>query len=158
MLKNKQVVFHVKRYVMSNVYISADENIDLIDNLTPAEHKLYSIVKRSIMINPKPEYFDNGNLANEIGVNTNTLAKLRSNLKTKGYLLITKFKDEDGDPMVRVVVGKDQVALYNKGIKVEITNAKQYKEMINKYDLLNPSLSKDELADRIDQANKEYSE
>lgn len=141
---------------MSNVYISAEESIDLIDTLTPAEHKLYVVLKNSVMKNPIPDYFSTDNLAKVIGVSNSTLVKLRSNLKTKGYARIIKFKDESGDAMIRVIVGKDQIQLYSLGLKVEITDAKFYNEICRKYDLLNPTLSDDQRRELVDKINAEY--
>ena len=141
---------------MSNVYISAEESIDLIDNLTPAEHKLYVVLKNSVLKNPLPEYFNTENLAKMIGVGKPTLVKLQSTLRTKGYARIVKFKDETGDAMIRVIVGKDQIQLYSLGLKVEITDAKFYNEICRKYDLLNPTLSDIQRRELVDKINSEY--
>jgi len=158
MLKNKQVIYHIKRGNMRNIYITTSELLDLLGNLTPNEVNLYTVLKHSLLINPQVDYFSDDNLAKEINVTPSSIKKMKSVLKTKGYALISKFKDENQNPMVRVVVGKEQIALYNAGLMVEITDASAYNQMIKKYDLLNPSLTEEQRKELVAKINKEYSE
>lgn len=141
---------------MRNIYLTTEEGLDVVSNLTPAEVKLYMLLKHSPMLNPDLSYFDDGNLANELGVTPNTVKKLRSNLKTKGYAYIVKFKDEDGEPMVRVIVGKNQLELYNLGMKYEVTNAKAYKRLLNRYPINNSTLSTEEREKMVADMKAEY--
>ncbi len=156
MLKNKQVIFHIKRYAMSNVYISTAEAMDLLTNLTPTEHALYITIKGSVLLDVGPDWFKNKALATTMSVAESTIKNARSSLKKKGYMVIKSFLDEDSTAMVRVVLGKDQVTLYNLGLKVEISDARAYKELTEKFDILNPTLSKEQREEHVRAANEHY--
>jgi len=156
MLKNRQVIFHIKRYAMTNVYISTSEMDDLIDNLNPTEMKLYNLLKGSALINPSVNYFDSDNLAMLLKTTTNTINKSKSILKQKGYALIVRFRDESKEPMVRVIVGKDQVYLYNLGLKYEITNSKAFNRLLNKFPIMDNSLTVAQREEAVKEFNKYY--
>ena len=158
MLRHTQVIYHIKRYAMTNVYISASENMDLLDNLTNTENKLYTLLKSSVLRNPTADFFSTVSLANEIGVSANTLKNAKSALKKKGYALIIKFKDENQSTVVRVVVGKDQVELYNLGVMVEITNTKAYNEMLKQFPITDAKLSDDQRSEMVKKLNEHYLE
>lgn len=156
MLKNKQVIFHIKRKAMRNVYIDCAELDDLVNNCRPAEIKLYNLLVQSVLLNPSVEYFSTSNLALSSGLSVDTIKKARANLINQGYILLCKFKDESNEPMIRVIVGKEQVELYNLGLKVEIQDAKAYKKLVQEFDFTNPALSTEVRKERVTQANHAY--
>lgn len=158
MLLNKQVIYHIKRYNMTNVYISAYEQMDIYDNLNTTEGRLYTLLKSSVLSNCTPEYFTSANLAKELNVSVSTLDNTKSSLKKKGYALIIKFKDESLRNMVRVVVGKEQVTLYNLGVMVEITNAKAYNKLLKKFPITDSNLNDADREILVEQLNKHYLE
>lgn len=158
MLRHTQVIYHVKRYAMTNVYISASEQMDIYDNLTATEGKLYTLLKSAVLRNPTPEFFSTKSLAKELGVGTSTLDNAKSALKKKGYALVIKFKDENQRTVVRVVVGKDQVVLYNLGVMVEITNTKAYNKLLKQFPVTNPTLTDAEREQLVAQLNQHYLE
>ena len=143
---------------MTNVYISASESMDLLDHLTNTENKLYTLLKSSVLRHCTPDYFSSCNLAKELNIGVSTLDNAKSALKKKGYALVIKFKDENQRDMVRVVVGKDQVTLYNLGVMVEITNAKAYNKLLKQYPITDPKLSEPERTQMVEALNKYYSE
>jgi hypothetical protein len=156
MLQNKQVVFHAKRKAMRNIYVDGKELDDLLNNCTTGEMRLYSLLVNSVLINPSPEYFETKNLAKALDVSEGTIKNARSGLTKKGYIIINKFKDENGEPMVRVVIGKDQVELYNLGLKVEIKDSRAYKKLCKEFPITDPNLSIDERKKLVEQANRAY--
>lgn len=143
---------------MTNIYISTGELKAMLDELTPAEMGLYNLVKGSVMSNEAPIFYESKSLAISLGIKTTSVANLRSSLRTKGWLLITKFKDERGEPMVRVVIGKDQVTLYNLGLNVEITDAKAYKNLVKMFPFDDPETTLEERKALVAQANQYYKE
>jgi DNA-binding MarR family transcriptional regulator len=143
---------------MSNVYVSTDECRDLLKHLTPTEHELYVLLKGSILRNPTPKYFTNENLAKELGVAESTLKNAKAGLKKKGYAVVVHFKDERKQPMVRLVVGLEQVELYNLGVNVEITNAKAYDKLLQKFPVTNPTLSENQREEMIEELNQYFLE
>lgn len=158
MLVNKQVLFHVKRYAKSNVYISATEAKDLLDNLSTMENKIYITLKESVMQNPTPDFFTSANLAVVLQASPSSIDNARSKLKTKGYAQIIHFRDENKRPMVRVVIGKDQMRLYSLGVMCEITNAKAFNKLLDMFPVLDPKYTEDERQDIVNQLNQHYIE
>lgn len=158
MLKNKQITFYVKRFAMSNVYLSIQEAQDIHLTLSTQEYMLYTTVKGMVLENPIAEELLNPNLAKRLGISVKTVANVKSSLKKKGYLIINHYRDMDNDLRADVWVGKDQVHLYNLGLKVEITDAKFYNQILKKYNLLDPSLTKDERQELVSKINEEYKE
>lgn len=139
------------------MYITTTEMMDLLNNLTPNEIKMYTLLKHSVLDKRiTPVYFEDLRIAEKLKVTESTVKKMRSVLKTKGYALIVKFKDEDGDPMVRIVVGKDQVELYNLGVKAEITNAKAYNKLLQMFPVTNPTLTKEQREKMVEDLNQYY--
>ena len=156
LLKNKQVLWHVKRKTMRNVYIDTVELADLIDNLKPIELKLYNYLMGLVVKNPSVDAFETATIANELNCAQGTVKNARAALTTKGYLVIRKFRDESGDPMIRVVLGKDQVELYNLGLKVEITDSKHYRQLVDQFQFNDPKLTPEQRAERVKEANDFY--
>lgn len=141
---------------MRNIYIDTFELEDLLNNLKPTELRLYNHIMGLVIKNPAVEDLNTPALAKALNSSVSTIKKSRATLTSQGYLVIRKFKDEDGDALVRVVIGKDQVTLYNLGLKVEITDAKAYKELDKKFGFTNPKLSREESAEAVKKANEYY--
>jgi hypothetical protein len=158
MLKHKTIIFHLRRKSMSNVYISASEMDDLIQSLNSTELRLYSLVFNSILQNPTIEYFSDQSLAAALSQAVSSVKNAKSGLKQKGYLLLVKFKDERNFPCLRVIIGKDQVALYNMGITAEVTNPKAFNKLFSQFKLNDPTLSHDEKAQKVTEFNEYYKE
>jgi Iap family predicted aminopeptidase len=157
MLHCKQVIYQVARGGVRNVYITTEEMLDLLSNLTPNEVKLYTVLKHTALDKQiTPAFFEDQNLSEKLDVSKATVKKMRSVLKTKGYARIIKFPDEDGTPMVRVVVGKDQVELYNLGVKAEITNARAYKKLLQQFPVTDKSLTQEEREQEVKDLNQYY--
>jgi len=156
MLKLKQIFFHIKRKSMTDVYISGWEMEDLIANLTTTELRLFTKLHNSVLINPSVDYYEETNLAKELNLAVSSIKNAKTALKQKGYAIIVKFKDEQGKPCLRVIVGKDQVTLYNLGINVEITDAKEFQKMLKKYPITDPSLTIEQREEMVKQINQEY--
>lgn len=143
---------------MSNAYISTKEFDELLQNLTPVEARLYNCVYGSILVNPDVEYFSDSNLSAILNIPTGSIANAKSGLKQKGYMLLSRFKDERGTPCIRVIIGKEQVELYNLGITAEITNLKAYNQLKGKFRLLDPSLTATEQAKAVADFNEYFKE
>ena len=158
MLKHRQIFFHVKRKARIDVYITGNELEDLIDNLSSTELKLYSKLHNSILHNPTIEYFTDENLSKELNLSIGSIKNAKTGLKQKGYALIVKFKDELGKPCLRVIVGKDQVTLYNLGINVQITNAKAFNKLLDRFPVLDPNITQQQREDYVKQFNEYYLE
>lgn len=156
MLKSKQVVWHVKRKTMRSVYIDPYELLELMDWLKFPEIRLYAHIVALAIKDTTPDDFSTKTLAKALNASESTIKNARAGLSKKGYLIIRKFKDESGDPMVRVVVGRDQVTLYNLGLKVEITDAKAYRELVKQFDFDNPKLTKEAREKAVKAANEHY--
>lgn len=156
MLKNKQVIWHVKRKTMRNVYVDTVELEDLLTNLKPVELRLYNYLMGLAVKNPSTDAFETKAMADVLNVAQGTIKNARASLKHKGYLVIRKFTDESGDSMVRVVLGKDQVQLYNLGLKVEITDSSQYKALAEMFMFNDPTMSPEERKERAEAANTHY--
>ena len=143
---------------MGNVYLSEKELDELAQCLTPMEFRLYINIYYSIMKNPEVEYFSDANLANLLKAPVSSVANSKTGLKQKGYLLLARFKDDRGTPCIRVIVGKEQVELYNMGITAEITNLKAYNKLKDQFKLLDPTLTPDQQKDAVEAFNEYYKE
>jgi hypothetical protein len=141
---------------MSNVYISRQEFDELLQTLTTTEARLYNLIHSSILENPDVEYFSDSNLSAVLNVPPGTIANAKSGLKQKGYMLLVRFKDDRGTPCIRVIVGKEQVELYNMGITTEITNIKAYNKLKQQFKLLDPTLSAEEKTKAVEAFNAYY--
>lgn len=134
MLKYNSVIHHIARTKgKTNLYITEEETLDLLDNLTPNEHKFYAFCKFSPLKNHTPEDFTSAGLAEHLGMSVKSVDTVKGSLRKKGYVVIRKFKDERGLTLVRVIVGKEMVLLYNCGLNVAITDSKAWPTMIRKF-------------------------
>lgn len=156
MLKNTQVIYHIKLHNGREVRFSLAEYNDLNENLTQPEKKLYEILKNAWELNVPPEYFKTQNLAKLMHINAKTCTVVKSRLKTKGYAQIRFFKDENNKQMVRVVVGKEQMVLYQLGVLRQIMDSAQYDALLEEYPITDPDLSTEEREDLIQQFNSNY--
>lgn len=143
---------------MSNVYISATELDDLIQNLNVPEMRLYSAVVNSCLQNPSVDFYSNESLAALLSTSVGSIKNAKTGLKQKGYLLLIPFKDERTFPCMRVIIGKEQVALYNMGITAEITNPKAFDKLLAQFRLNDPSLSHEEKTQKVNEFNEYYKE
>jgi len=89
----------------------------LVKNLTPIEFRLYVEVYYAANKNWIPEQYSNTNLANLLNVSVGSIAKAKSILKKKSYLVFINKKDG-----LHIIIGKDQVELYNKQINEKYKN------------------------------------
>lgn len=158
MLKTKRTTYFVKRFTMSNVYLSVAEAQDIRINLTTQEFMLYTYIKGKALCDLDPEELKTPNLAKALDINEKTLTNVKSSLKKKGYLVISHFRDADNLLRADVIIGKEEVALYNLGLKIEITDAKAYNQLLKKFPIDNPTLSKEERAEMVKQFNQYYEE
>ena len=158
-IKQLYIFFHIKRHPkMNNLYMS-EKDIELaLSELTPAEFRLYNKLFHSAFKNPSVDYFSNESLATELGVAVSTIANAKSGLKAKGYAQIVSFKDEQGHPCLRVIIGKEHMALYAAGIKAAMNDPKQFKEITSKYPILDTSIPIETRRKMVEQINQEYSE
>ena len=158
MLKRHFTFFHQKRKQgMSNVYMDEHEIKEAVDALTTSEFKLYVQLYYAILKNPDTSYFSDANLAKELGLAVGTVASAKSALKAKGFARIVKFKDESGSQCLRVIIGKDQMALYNAGIKVSITDPKAFNTILDEYPLLDTTIPIEQREKMVDEINQKYS-
>lgn len=158
MLKYRQIFFHIKRKTRIDVYLSMAEHMEAHSNLTSAEYRLFMLLHNSVLLNPTVDYFEDASLATELDLSISSIKNARIGLRQKGYALLIKFKDESNEPCLRVIVGKDQVALYNLGIKAEITNAKAFNKMLEMFPVLDPNLSQADRDELVKGYNKYYLE
>lgn len=158
MLVNKQVIFHIMRNAKRTIYLTTSEVLDLQKNCTPLEFQLYTILKHSGCIQPTPDYFDDQNLADVLDTSLSTLRNAKSGLKTKGYALIKRFKDERGDKIIKIIVGQDQFKCYEIGLNVEITDSRRFKELIEDNNLFDTKLTDVDRMNMVDKINKEHRE
>lgn len=141
---------------MSNVYISTLELDELVRELTSVELRLYILVHNSILENPTVDFFSDANIATRLNIPIGSIRNAKTSLKNKGYLLLVRFRDETGIPCIRVIVGKEQVELYNLGIKGEVTNLKGFDKLKQQFGLSDTTLSQDQKLEAVRKFNEYY--
>ena len=141
---------------MSNVYISTLELDELVRELTSVELRLYILIHNSILENPNVDFFSDSNLSTRLSIPIGSIRNAKTALKKKGYMLLVKFRDETGIPCIRVIVGKEQVELYNLGIKGEVTNLKGFESLKQQFGLSDPTLSQDQKLESVRKFNEYY--
>ena len=155
LLRNRSIIFFIKRLAMSDIYISFNELNALLSDLSPQEIKFYSLVKQMALTNAEATDLKNPQLARALGITERVISNIKNSLKQKGYLVITFCTDSEGDLLAQVYIGKDQVALYNAGLKVEISNAKKYNELLRKFpQILDTSVPLEQRKEMAKQANE----
>ena len=155
LLRNKSIIFFIKRLAMSDIYISFNELNALLSDLSPQEIKFYSLVKQMALTNAEATDLKNPQLARALVITEGGISNIKTSLKQKGYLVITFCTDSEGDLLAQVYIGKDQVALYNAGLKVEISNAKKYNELLRKFpQILDTSVPLEQRKEMAKQANE----
>lgn len=158
-LKEYYIFFHVKRKRnMSNLYMSEEEILMALEELTAAEFKLYVRLYSSALKHPTVEHFSIESLSAALKLSPSSVASAKSGLKAKGYAQIVSFKDEQGHPCLRVIIGKEHMALYAAGIKAAMNDPKQFKEITSKYPILDTSIPIETRRKMVEQINQEYSE
>lgn len=155
MLNNKSITFYIKRLAMNNVYCSNAEIRTMVTELTPTEINLYTTLKDMALGKSGASELKNDMLAKRLEVSVKVLANTKSSLKKKGYAVINFSKDSDGDLLAQVYLGKDQVALYNLGVKVEIGDAKKYNELKHLLKLDDPKVTPEMRQILVDQFNEQ---
>ena len=153
MLRNTLSIYMVKRRAMSNIYLEENEISDLLTNLKPTEIRVYTHLKFSPKYNLAPEAFKPDALANRLGMPTKTIRNALSALKTKQYAMLEFFRDNRKNLGVKVIVGKDQVELYNLGLDVEISDAKTYREVLRMFPINDHNLPLSERKNMVEAAN-----
>lgn len=141
---------------MSRTYLDTTELDEMIQALTTTEFRLYVYILGLVNKNANTNNFTTDDFAAALQLSVGAIKNARSSLQRKGYLIIKRFKDEDGEPIVRVVLGKDQVELYQLGLKVEIRDGKAFKELVARFDFMNPSLNSEQRRCAVETANKYY--
>ena len=141
---------------MSNVYISNLELDELVRELTTVELRLYILIHNSILENPNVDFFSDSNISARLNIPIGSIRNAKTALKNKGYMLLVKFKDETGTPCIRVIVGKEQVELYNLGIKGEVTNLKGFDKLKQQFGLSDPTLSQNQKLEAVRKFNEYY--
>ena len=106
MLEYREVLFHIDKRILSS------EFLDILDNLSSIEKRLYVVLKQSPQTNPQVNYFDSSNLAKILRCSISSIDRAKASLKKKGYARIIEFEDENKKPVLRVIVGKAQVSQY----------------------------------------------
>ena len=154
MLKHILTIYMIKRMASSNIYISPKEGEDILDNLNTGEHKVYHYLRHSPLFNRTPEEFKPAAIAAYTNQALKTVQNQLTSLKKKGYAEIVWFRDERNNQGVKVIVGKDQMLLYKLGLDVQITDGKQYNQILEKFDILNPTLSDTDRQELVKQANE----
>ena len=158
-LKEHYIFFHTrKKRNMSNIYMSEEEILTALEELTAAEFKLYVRLYSSALKHPTVDFYSTESLSTALKLSPSSVASAKSGLKAKGYAQIVSFKDEQGHPCLRVIIGKEHMALYAAGIKASMNDPKQFKEITTKYPILDTSLSLEARRKLVEQINQEYSE
>ena len=107
------------------------------------------------LTNAEAKDLKNPQLAQALGVSEKVVSNIKTSLKQKGYLVITFCNDAEGDLLAHAYIGKDQVALYTAGLKVEISNAKKYNELLRKFpQILDTSVPLEQRKEMAKQANE----
>ena len=141
---------------MSNVYISNLELDELVRELTTVELRLYILIHNSILENPNVDFFSDSNISARLNIPIGSIRNAKTALKNKGYMLLLRFKDETGMPCIRVIVGKEQVELYNLGIKGEVTNLKGFDKLKQQFGLSDPTLTQDQKLEAVRKFNEYF--
>ena len=141
---------------MTNVYISTLELDKLVSELTSVELRLYILIHNSILENPNVDFFSDANIATRLNIPIGSIRNAKTSLKNKGHLLLIRFRDETGIPCIRVIVGKEQVELYNLGIKGEVTNLKGFDKLKQQFGLSDPTLTQDQKLEAVRKFNEYY--
>lgn len=154
MLKNVLILYMVKRAANVNIYLSYDELVDIQENLSSGEQRLYTYLRYTPLKQLSPEDFKADALATAINAASKTVQNMLSALKRKGYAQIVFFTDERGNQGVKVVVGKEQMQLYNLGLDVCITDAAAYQQILKRYPLDNDTVPLEQRKQMIKEANE----
>ena len=152
--QNKTVTYFYERIVMNPALMTPAECRELRKDTSEQEYDFYLHIRESIIKHPPAFKLKNKELAQQLGWTENAVAKVKSNLKKKGYLVITFSKNADGDITAEVYIGKKQVMLYNLGLRYQITDSALCNELLEKFPILDPTLSLAQRELLIEQANE----
>ena len=154
MIKNLRVLKMVTYNPKRAIYISEEEHLDLINQLTPRELQLYVRLKFSLSKNWCPEDYEFDSLAKLENVSRKTIQNTFYSLRKKGYVDIAFFPDDQGIKCVKVVVGAEMVKLYNLGIAVSMEQSNELREALLDTPLDEPNLTQEEIQQRVDGINQ----
>ena len=154
MLKNVLILFMVKRAANVNIYLSYEELVDIQENLSTGEQRLYTYLRYAPLKQLTPEDFKSEALAAATKVASKTVQNTLSALKRKGYAQIVFFLDERGNQGVKVIVGKEQVQLYTLGLDVCITDAATYQQILKRFPLDNDTVPLEQRKQMVKEANE----
>lgn len=130
--------------------LSPDELIDMLNNLTPNEHKLLLLAMKHSLSNHEPETLLNPALAVELDITPNAVAKLKYSLKNKGYMLIDTYKDSTGQLVASLYVGKANVAFRLTGFSGElVVDEKLLAEHADAFGIYEKGISMTERKERL---------
>ena len=147
--ENLTSVFYMRTNKMCNRYLTSNEIREMVRELSPSEIDLYIAVRDLSYVKPEAYKLKNKYLAELIGTTEKLLSKQKSSLRKKGYMLIEHYKDPRGDAMVNVVLGKEQVMLYELGLKVRIVDYKAFKKLNAVYGLFDENITLEERKERL---------
>ena len=156
MYKHKSIIPYIKRYAPINTYLHQSEILDMINDLTKQESDVYLRVRTICTGNFPASALENTELANTLNLTKAQYSNIKSTLKTKGYMVMVWGANNDGDKRVDVHLGKEQVQWYNWGLRVEISNAKAHRKLLEKFPIDAETLTPEERTALVEAANKEY--
>ncbi|MGL4484271.1 MAG: hypothetical protein ACRCUS_04915 [Anaerovoracaceae bacterium] len=153
MISNIRTLKMVRHEANVSIYITEQEQIELIDALTPTEYKLYVVLKCSCLKNWEPEQYKYAALAKYMGMATKTLQNTYYTLKKKRYVDISFFQDAQKQLCVKLVIGKQMIQLHEMGIAISIANSKAFTAALKLYPIDDLSLTKEQLQERFESIN-----
>lgn len=154
MIKHIRVLKMVKYKAKRVIYISEQEQLDLIDALTPTEFKLYTTLIFSLSKNWSPADYQYDAIARRMRCSTKTIQNTYYSLRKKGYVELAFFKDEQKEQCVKVVIGKDMVELYKLGVSASITDSQHLQEAMAMYPLDRANMSQEEINEAVERINQ----
>jgi hypothetical protein len=157
-MKDKSIVFFIKRYKANTVYNSSKEIRALLNELTPREVDLYLHVRDMVHSHPPAIELKNDRLEIALGMSKRAVIDTKASLKKKGWLVITFGKDGCGDLTAQVYVGKEQVANFLLGVKLEISDTQAYKKLETMFGFGELNLTDVERKDRLERAHLYFKE
>jgi hypothetical protein len=156
MYQYKSIIFFVKRHSNMQAYLSNHEVREMSNDLTPQEINVYTRIRDVCLGNNPAEALENAALAQLLDISQKNLSNIKSNLKTKGYMLFVWSKDPDGTKNCKVYAGKEQVRWYNLGLRVELSNSRAHRKLLDKFPIDDPSLTLADREDLVKQANQYF--
>ena len=145
---------NLKHIKSSHIYPSSELMIELLDNLSPTEVKLYLYYGYAPLTNPDKNYFSNETISNNLKIPIGTVKNAKHALKRKDYLRLSTYANNNGQKILKIILGRENTILHDLGFEARVVKPALRNRLLHKFNFEDPNIGLTERKELLSQANQ----